>query len=579
MRSLKNLIREIHRRSIWQVLSIYLVSGWIVYQIVLDLVEGLGLPDWFPPFAVVLLLLGLPMVLATAVVQERPGEPLDHTAEGAPDPVEDAGAGERLLTWRNTILGGMAALALWGVFAAGWVLFGGTTTALVPPSGPAVAVLPFTTIGNDPENEYFSEGIHEDIIAQLSRIDGLKVISRTSVMRYAGAEALDLREIARTLDVSAILEGSVRRDSPRVRIVAQLIDGQSEGHLWAETYDRRLDDVFAIQSEVARRIADALAVTLSPEDQRRVEERPTDHPGAYEEYLKGRHHWNRRTADGLEAAIRHFNRALELDSAYAQAYAGLADAYLLLPYYAGRPPGDSRDEIQDAAERALALDPRLAEPHATLGLLYTDWDRNLAAGEEEYRRAIRLNPNYATAWQWLALNRWFQDRPEDALEASMQAGELDPLAPIIPENRMYYYLALGQPEQAYALGQEILALDPGFRAAHDNIALALLILGRPYEALEAVSDLDPLGTTTTAVIHGHILQALDDTAGIADVYAALRARAGTQFVSPTALAALAELLGRESDAVRHRERASRVQDPWRNYVTGILELIDTGDAD
>ena len=574
MRSLNDLIREIHRRSIWQVLSIYLVSGWIVYQIVLDLVEGLGLPDWFPPFALALLLVGLPIVLATAVVQERPPEPVADPADDAAPPADDRGTGEGLLTWRNTILGGVAAFALWGVFAAGWVLFGGTTAALAPPSGPAVAVLPFTTIGDDPENEYFSEGIHEDIIAQLSRIDGLKVISRTSVMQYADTEALDVRAVARTLGVSAILEGSVRRDSPRVRVVAQLIDGQSEGHLWAETYDRRLDDVFAIQSEIARRIADALAVTLSPEERQRVNERPTDHPGAYEEYLKGRHHWNRRTPEGLEAAIRHFDRALELDPTYAQAYAGLADAYLLLPYYAGRSPGDSRNATQEAAERALELDPRLAEPHATLGLLYTDWDRDLDAGEEEYRRAIRLNPNYATAWQWLALNLWFQGRPEEALEASRQAGELDPLAPIIPENRMYYHLALDEPERALALGHEILALDPGFLAAHDNIAMTLLILGRPDDAQEVIADIDPTMTTTTAVIQGHILAAVGDTAAIDRLYTALQDRARMEFISPTALAALAELLGRETEAAAHRARAARVQDPWHNYITGILALIE-----
>lgn len=572
MPSLKDLIREIHRRSLWQVLSIYLVSGWIVYQIVLDLVEGLGLPHWFPSFAVALLLLGLPIVLATAVVQEGPG-PEAGAPEPGSRPDRRRPPTRRLFTWRNTLLGGMAAFALWGVFAAGWILMGAGATPAEPSAGTAVAVLPFKTIGDDPENQYFSEGIHEDIIQHLSQIEGLKVISRTSVMRYADAENLDLRDVARTLDVTAILEGSVRRDSLRVRVVAQLIDGESEGHLWAESYDRHLNDVFAIQSDIARRIADELAVTLSPEEEDRVARQPTEHPLAYEEYLKGRFHWNRRSAAGLRRAIEHFDNALEIDPVYARALAGLADAYLLLPYYAGESPADSRDRVQRAAARALELDPRLAESHATLGLLYTDWDRDLSAGEAEYRRAIELNPNYATAWQWLALNLWFQGRPEEALTASRRARELDPLAPIIRENRIYYHLALGDPGSALAEVDEVMSLAPEFTAILDNAALAHLALGDVDRAQDRIERLDPTRGTTTAVIRGHILARSGEMAELADLRDALEARAHTEFVSPTALATLSGLLGDTAAAAAYHDRAAREQDPWRNYIDGIVSLL------
>jgi len=292
MSSLKHLLKEAHRRSLWQALAIYAGASWLVFDVVQTLTEGLALPYWFPALAAVLLLIGLPVVLATAFVQERaprvrPADPTlmpgaEIEAEIGP---QDIGAARRLFTWRNAIAGGVIAMAVWGLVATGWLLLASSSDEVMEaraaaPGGRAVAVLPFDNYSPSTDDAYFADGITEEITSQLSRVGDLRVVSRTAVTRALESD-LSLEKIAEALNVSAILEGSVRKAGERVRITAQLIDAATNDHLWSQDYDRDLSDIFGIQKEVALAIVNALQAQLTPAERERLEARPTDDIAAY----------------------------------------------------------------------------------------------------------------------------------------------------------------------------------------------------------------------------------------------------------------------------------------------------------
>ncbi|MCH7717553.1 MAG: protein kinase, partial [Gemmatimonadetes bacterium] len=356
--------------------------------------------------------------------------------------------------------------------------------AEVVPEKKSIAVLPFTNMSADPENEYFSDGITEDLIAQISKIRGLKVISRTSTMRYKGRDQT-VRQIAEELGVSTILEGSVRRAGNRVRIVAQLIDAHTDEHLWAETYDRELTDVFAIQSDVALEVATALETALSPAERERVEKRPTANMEAYDLYLLGRHQANRRTDEGLRRAIEYFERALEKDSNYAAALAGLADAYVLSAIgYQAVPPPDAMGRAKEAALQAIELDDTLPEAHASLGYVYV-WEWDWSRARQECERAIALNPSYAQAHQWyhhfLVVLQDFQA----ALEEATRARELDPLSVVLTNELGWPYHYMGQFQRAREQHLRALEMDPEFAMAHYNLAYTYESEGRYDEAIPA----------------------------------------------------------------------------------------------
>jgi eukaryotic-like serine/threonine-protein kinase len=336
----------------------------------------------------------------------------------------------------------------------------------------SIAVLPFGSLSDSREDEYFSDGTTEDIIAQLSKIGGLRVISRTSVMRYKHSEK-SIPEIGRELGVATILEGSVRRAGERVRIVAQLLDVQTDEHMWAETYDRDMKDIFAIQSDVAEKIAAALKAELSPVEKERIERKPTESTEAYNYYLKGRFYWNKRRSDDLKTAIEYFNQAIETDSAYALAYAGLASTFVLLPEYAGLPAKEFMPKAEAAARKALELDPALAEPHAVLGLIKRSYEWDWVGAESEFKRAIELNPSYPTAHHWYSLMLCESGRFDEAQAEIRLARELDPLSLVInvAMGSGPYYKR--QYDKAVEECKKTLELDP-------NFALARFVLGRAY---------------------------------------------------------------------------------------------------
>ena len=354
----------------------------------------------------------------------------------------------------------------------------------------SIAVLPFMNMSPDKENEYFSDGITEDIIAQFAKISSLRVISRTTIMRYKHS-AKSVREIGQELGVTTILEGSVRKTTNRVRIVCQLIDADTDNHIWAETYDRELVDVFEIQSDVALSIANALQVAVLPSEHEKLQKTPISNLEAYNSYLRGRFHWNKRTEEGIHRAIECFSHSIELDAKHAPAYAGLADSYSLLPWYGHLLPRDAAGKARDAALRAIALDASLGEAYASLGMIEFWYDFNWSAGESHLRRSIQLTPNYATAHQWLGFSLCTQGCFEEGFRELKRALELDPLSHIINNNLADALYLRGEIDEAvkqYHVTQDINA---DFSYTHIGIGKAFLVKGL-YE--QAVSELEKAGS-------------------------------------------------------------------------------------
>jgi TolB-like protein/Tfp pilus assembly protein PilF len=353
---------------------------------------------------------------------------------------------------------------------------------------PAIAVLPFDNISPDPGDAYFADGMQEEIITQLQKVSGIVVISRTSTMRYR-EDPPPAREIAAQLGVDFILEGSARKAGQRVRLTVQLIDAGRDEHLWADEYDRDLtaDNLFEIQSDLALRITGALTGELSPEEKARIETPPTLNLEAHDEYFRGRFEWNKRTPDGFSAAIRHFQRATELDSTFAHAYAGLADAYVLMPIYLENV--DSRAiyrEAESAARKALALDPTLAEAHVSLGGVrmwaHYDW----VGAEARFLQAIELSPAYATAHHWYSLALSVLGRHEEALAAARRALKLDPLSVVINLNLAQNLRWAGDHEAAISQYERTLELSPEFPPSWFWLAESLLGARRFDEARHAL---------------------------------------------------------------------------------------------
>ncbi len=331
-----------------------------------------------------------------------------------------------------------------------------------PVSEKSIAVLPFKNLSDSKEDEYFADGLTEDIITQLSKIRGIeKVIARTSVMRYKDSDK-SVHDIGEELNVATLLEGSVRRAGNQIRVVAQLIDVRTEGHLWADTYDKEMTQVFAIQSEVAQRIAAGLKATLTPKEKEEISKEQTGNTAAYQLYLKGRFYWNKRRAEDLEKAMDYLHQAIDKDPNYALAYAGLASTYVVYPEYSGRPAGEYLPKAKDAANKALKLDGTLAEAHAVLGLIRQQYEYDWEGAEREYKRAIELNPNYPTAYHWYRLCLTSQGRFDEALVEIERAQALDPLSMVINTNLALSYKYLRQYDRAIDQGKKILEFDPNF---------------------------------------------------------------------------------------------------------------------
>jgi serine/threonine-protein kinase len=424
-----------------------------------------------------------------------------------------------------------------------------------PPS-PSIAVLPFLNLSADPDNEFFADGITDDVIAQLSKIRSIKVISRTSVMPFKQRER-NLREIGATLQVATLLEGSVRRSGNRVRILAQLIDADTDRHLWSETYDRELTDIFAIQSDVALQIAAALEAELSPEERHRIRKEPTGDVQAYQLYLMGRHCLNRWTQEGVEQGIEYLERAVERDPAYALAYTAIALAYTQLGIgIAGAlPPGEAYPRARTAAAKALELDPGLAEAHAMLGFLRFVCDYDWAGAEQDLRRAIELNPNSGAAYDTFGLMLSALERYDEAIEVQVRAHELDPLAHRL--DRATTFLRAGRYSEALEIAIRVNQLDPHFAMARATLGWAYLYNGLPEQGLAELEKAVALAPDSTMFLAqlGQFLAQVGKTEQAREILRQLQQLSRERYVSPYHMAYVHAGLGEDEQAMDWLERA------------------------
>ena len=347
----------------------------------------------------------------------------------------------------------------------------------------SIGVLPFKNLSTDLENQYFADGMMDDILNQLSKINRLSVKSRQSVEKYRGSDK-SIVKIGKELGVDYLVEGSAQKISDSVRIIAQLIDVNTDEHLWSNNYDFDLKQVFAIQSNISKQIAQELNTVLTREEIEQIEKKPTQNLEAYNLYLKGRFFWHRRTEEGINKSIDYFKQAIELDSTYAMAYAGLADSYYIMPFYINGKDRDSLFKLsKEYVEKALSIDKNNAQAHATFGsmLCYEDW--NWKASEKELKLAIKLNPNYATAHQYYSELLQILGRTEEARIEMDKALELNPYSWIMHTNSAQFYLEEGLFEKAIIDANKAIELNKNKTRPYDIIMSCYTYLGKDDEAL------------------------------------------------------------------------------------------------
>lgn len=397
-------------------------------------------------------------------------------AQAASPPVEGSPPATRLATrWRWPAIA-VAVLALVAVVFGGALarVWWGRRTASAARPIESLAVLPLENLSGDPAQEYFADGMTDELITDLAQISTVRVISRTSVMRYKGTRKGSLPEIGRELGVDAVVEGSVVRYGNRVRVRAQLIRASTDQHLWAESFEREMRDVLRLQSEVASAIARQIQVKLAAQWPATPRSIGFVQPEAYEAYLRGRLAWNKRTEAGIQEGIDYFQQAITIDPNYAAAYSGLADSYTTLGYLSYLPPAETFPRAKAAAAKALALDDALAEPHASLAYakLYFDWE--WAEAEKEFKKAIAINRSYATAHHWYSVYLTAMERPEEAGVEIRRAQQLDPLSLAIRTDIGFQLYYTRRYDESVLQLKDALQLNPNFPLAH-------LWLGRAYQ--------------------------------------------------------------------------------------------------
>jgi eukaryotic-like serine/threonine-protein kinase len=437
----------------------------------------------------------------------------------------------------------------------------------------SIAVLPFQNLSPDPANDYFADGIEEGILTRLAGIADLKVISRTSTQRYE-SKPRNLAQIAKQLGVVNVLEGSVQKAADQVRVNVQLINAQTDTHLWADSYDRKLTDVFLVETDIAKTIADSLKAKLTRSERQAIAVRPTANPEAYELYLKGRFLWNKRTGADLRKAIDYFNHAIAKDPNYALAYAGLADCYDLLHEYSDLSPKESYPKAKAAAIKALELDDTLGEAHTSLAYSLINYDWDLRSAEREYQRAIQLNPNYATAHQWYAECLSMSGRHIEAIDEIKRAQQLDPLSLIINQGVGGKYLYARRYDEAMAQFHRTLELYPDFPPTHQRLGWCYAQKRMYDEAIAEMQRAVELSGNSAQMIaalgYAYAAAGRRDTAE--GIIAELERRSKESYVDAYFVGTIFAALGEEDEAFALLNKACAERSYWMPWLNIDFQL-------
>jgi TolB-like protein/Tfp pilus assembly protein PilF len=479
-----SLYHELKRRNVFRVAIAYLALAWLLTEVAGTLFPAFGIPEWGVRFVVIVFALGFLPALIISWVYELTSEGIKREKHV----VRDASITHLTAKRLDVFTIGLIVVAFVFILADRFWLNTEHTEQIVAPAevvtdtgkesepesqypSNSIAVLPFVNMSDDAANEYFSDGVSEELLTQLAKISTLKVISRTSVLQYRGTTKT-APQIAAELGVAAILEGGVQRYGDKVRINVKLVDARSDEHLWAETYDRDLTtrNVYAIQTEIAESITSALNSALTPEDRERLDNVPTESLDAYHAYLLGKQRMINRTSASLKQAADYFHRAIELDPGYALAYVGLADTYMLLGDYGDLSLGEMLTLALPALQSALRLDNRLAEAYASMGAISSK-SGDYAAAEAAYKRAIELDPNYATAYHWYGdLLVTYLRQPEGAVPLLQKALALDPLSPALTLTLGEALENLGRFDEAMSQYLKTIEIEPSYASPYSRIA-------------------------------------------------------------------------------------------------------------
>lgn len=495
-------------------------------------------------------------------------------------PADTAAAASGTVAGRKRLAALAAASLLAAAVGGAYLVRGRAGDGAAPESRVMLAVLPFENLDGSPEEDYFSDGMTEELITRLGRLQpaGIGVIARTSSMRYKGARR-GLDEVARELGVGYVIEGSARRQAGRVRITAQLIRVSDQTHLWAQSYDRDLRDVLALQAEVARAIVSAVRGTLARGQEDHAATRPVV-PAAYEEYLRGRQLWNKRSGESISRAIGLYRSAIGRDPAEALAWAGLADAYMVRGYLSFDHPREAFPRARDAALEALRLDAELGEAHASLAYarLYYDWD--FAGADVEFQRALELNPSYATGHDWYSVYLAAMGRLEEGRAQAEQARALDPLSLVIGTDVGWHWYLAREYDRAARQLESVLEVDPDFALSHFWLARVLLQQKRHPEAVSHYQQAVRLlpGSPIPLAALGHAYAVAGDVAAARRVLADLEALSRQRYVPAYAVAVIHAGVGDRDQAFRWMDVAFEERSHWLVWL-GLDPRLDPLRAD
>ena len=468
----------------------------------------------------------------------------------------------------------LTALLLLSTIVAAFVIVSeksARSTSAIPTK--SIAVLPFENLSEDKSNAYFAEGIQDEILTRLAKIADLKVIARTSTQKFKNAPE-NLPDVAKQLGVVNILEGSVQKANDQVRVNVQLINATTEAHLWADTYDRKLTNIFAVESEIAKAVADALQAKLTSSEKSSIAKAPTTNPQAYELYLKGRFFWNKRTGADLRKAIDYFNQAIAEDPNYTLAYTGLADSYLLLPNYGNAPTQESINPARAALKKALELDDSSAEAHASMGLLDV-LELRLEPAVLELERAVQLKPNYATAHHWLMYSHLTLGQFDPAFLEAKRALELDPLSLIINADVAWTYCCARRLDDAERQAHKTLEIAPQFFRAHFYLGQVLQLKGRLGDAISEYQKAFDLNSDPYSLgLLGQAYARNGQKDEAQKVLARLNEMAKSRYVAPYAIAFVYLGLGEKERAIDELERAYQSGDTNYLFLIKVDPLLD-----
>lgn len=562
-----NFFAELKRRNVYKVAVVYAVTAWLLLQAASILLPTFEAPAWVMKVFVMAVVLGFPIALILAWAFELTPEGIRQTEDVDPTTRQQG----KSHAWIYVVVVGVV-LSL-GLFFLGRHSASNnagprsaseelrrdkqseaTTSSSIPQK--SIAVLPFENLSRDPDNAFFAEGVQDEILTRLAKVADLKVISRTSTQKYKSAPD-NLREIAKQLGVMHVVEGSVQKSADQVRVNVQLINAMTDAHLWAETYDRKLTDIFAVESEIAKTIADMLQAKLTGSEKIMMAKKPTADPEAHELYLKGRFFWNKRTAADLRKSIDYFNEAIGKDPDYALAYATLAQAWLLLPAYGGGAPKECLPHAETATAKALALDETSSDAHAARAMIMSGYYFDFPGGKMEYERALQLNPNDATSHHWLATDVLVAlGEHERELAEMRRARELDPLSLVINTNLGMAFMHAGQLDNAISQLRKTIEIDGNFYFAHHALGMALEAKGELPEAMAEyqksialTDDPNPVG------LLGHLLGTLGQRDEATKVLEQLQARSEQRYVDPYYLAIVHLGLGDREQALDALEKS------------------------